>query len=622
MTALLLEVAVRSSALVAGAALVDARLRRRGSAAARHLLWTMTMGALLALPLATATLPRWEISIPVPRTAVPIASETVSAVALPSSALRDTESTRTSGIGDRPSDSAAASGSATALVLYAAGVLILFLRIALEPLALRRLTRSAHDVTDPEWVGLLEEAARQLRLDRPVRLLQSAADVMPMTFGTRRPTVIVPASAGTWTADRRRAVLLHELAHVARRDCFTQTIGSIACACYWPHPGVWWAARRLRVERELACDDRVIAAGTEPRAYAGHLLEIAHSFTAMPAPATALGMARARQLENRLLAIMDAARNRATLHARGRAVAIALAVAALVPVAALRAAVGITATPAMPRAAGAAPQTKSSGPADVTGSWEAQVSQDGAGVYLNFRSGTSSRGRTIPLAELRSTTGVDISTARGPVTFTSKRDAGTFTFDGTCRAGACGGTWTFEANPAFAASLAKRGIGAPTPRQQFKLAVSDIGTAYLDELAKLGYGTPDLEGLVRAADHGVTLDYLRGMADLGYKLGTLDALVQLRDHGVDPEFIRGLQALGYTSAPLEKLVEMRDHGVDPEFVRGLAALGYKGLPLDTLRRMRDHGVDPDFVRRMQQRGGTLTPEELIERRDRGGNDAG
>ncbi len=105
-------------------------------------------------------------------------------------------------------------------------------------------------------------------------------------------------------------MLLHELAHVARLDCLTQTLAMVACAMYWFHPAAWWAARRLRVERELACDDRVIAAGTEPREYAGHLLEIAYALGASRAPALAVTMARRGQLESRLLAALDAARNR------------------------------------------------------------------------------------------------------------------------------------------------------------------------------------------------------------------------------------------------------------------------------------------------------------------------
>ena len=134
---------------------------------------------------------------------------------------------------------------------------------------------------------------------------------MPMAFGTRRPSILIPAIADTWPDDRRRAVVLHELAHVARYDCLTQTLAFAACAMYWFHPAVWWVARRLRIERELACDDRVIAAGTQPREYAGHLLEIAYSFGGHRAPALAVSMARPRQLEGRMLAALDAARNRA-----------------------------------------------------------------------------------------------------------------------------------------------------------------------------------------------------------------------------------------------------------------------------------------------------------------------
>ena len=133
---------------------------------------------------------------------------------------------------------------------------------------------------------------------------------MPMAFGTRRPTIVIPAIADTWAEDRRRAVVLHELAHVARYDCLTQTLAFAACAMYWFHPGVWWVARRLRVERELACDDRVIAAGSGAASMPDHLLEIAYSFGSHRAPALAVSMARPRQLEGRMLAALDAARNR------------------------------------------------------------------------------------------------------------------------------------------------------------------------------------------------------------------------------------------------------------------------------------------------------------------------
>ena len=615
MSQFVLDIIVRASALLAAAALADLVLRRRASAATRHLVWTLAIGALLALPIASYALPEFSVAIPIARSFVPrVAPYTATAI---SNTVATEAVPAPAGASASPSVPPLTPDVViTGLVVaYAAGLVLLLARLVLEPFALRRLTHASRDVTDAAWCRVRDDAAVQLRVRAPVHLLRSERDVMPLTFGTVTPTIVLPASADEWTDDCRRAVLLHELAHVARRDCLVQRIAAFACALYWPHPGVWWAAKRLRTERELACDDRVLASGAPARDYAGYLLEIAHTFRAAPAPATALGMARAQQLERRLLAILDEARNRGAL-GRGRgSVLVAVAIAVFLPMAVVRA--GLT-----PINAASPTPLQTAGAPEVTGTWEVHLSGTPGQVQLTVRRGRSTNSRTMALADLERLAGTTLASASkvpaSTVHFPIRREAGTFTIDGTCRNKACAGTFSFEPSATFGAELAKRGIGRPTPEDQFHLAVADIGIAYLDTLAAAGYAKPDLRTLVRAAQHGVDAGYVKEMAALGYRVGTVETLIRLRDHGVDPEYVRGMAANGLEKLSADDLVRGRDHGVDPEYVRGLAALGYRDLSLDALVNARDHGVDPEYVRGMAANGlQKLSLDELVRARDHG-----
>jgi hypothetical protein len=132
---------------------------------------------------------------------------------------------------------------------------------------------------------------------------------MPMTWGLERPCILLPAEAEDWPDDLLHTVLLHELAHVKRFDYLTQLLARLACAIHWFNPLVWLAARRLRIERELACDDEVLRAGSRASDYAAQLLEMALFLKARPFLAS-VAMARASQLSARLRAVLDSRRAR------------------------------------------------------------------------------------------------------------------------------------------------------------------------------------------------------------------------------------------------------------------------------------------------------------------------
>src|SRR5262249_47386000 len=137
-----------------------------------------------------------------------------------------------------------------------------------------------------------------------------------------------------WPEERRRLVLLHELAHIQRADCLTQLLAQVACVLHWFNPLFWLAAWQLRVERERACDDRVLAAGVSPAAYAHHLLAIARAGRrAGTAPLAGVAMARPSQMEGRLLAVLDSTLPHRAVPRRAARWTVAIGLCLLLPLA-------------------------------------------------------------------------------------------------------------------------------------------------------------------------------------------------------------------------------------------------------------------------------------------------
>src|SRR5439155_20287912 len=122
--------------------------------------------------------------------------------------------------------------AASVLAIWLGGAVIILLSVAVGRLRLRALRRAAQPPSNGDWLALLRLLCDELRVGRPVTLLQSADDVMPVTWGWWQPVILLPAEADEWSPERRRVVLLHELAHVKRWDCLTQMIPRLACAVY------------------------------------------------------------------------------------------------------------------------------------------------------------------------------------------------------------------------------------------------------------------------------------------------------------------------------------------------------------------------------------------------------
>lgn len=625
-----ISILLKASILFLAAGLLQALWGRRMSAATRHLVWTLAAAGFLLVPVFSFVLPPWTIVTTAPENLIESPGIVAGQPHSPFDSVQIAEPLNISM--EQRSLQANPAGfpwfRAFELV-YASVAFVLLLRLIAEFFSAGRLMRGAGEVHDPEWERLLLECCQRMRAGRRIKLWRSHEQIMPAAFGILGGAIVIPAIADTWSEDRRRAVLLHEIAHVVRNDCLTQVLAAVVCSVYWVHPGAWWIARRLRVERELASDDRVLSLGTdEPRKYAGHLLDIAYSLQSGRQTALVVSMAGSGQLEKRLLAVLDGARNRTLPALRSHLLALGILFALLIPIAAATTAARQPAAPGSPvklpgrstfgLAVAGLVQAVSPESADAVGVWEVRPTGQARILHLQLREGGSSYSTTIDLDHTPELP-AGFPGVGGPVHFDMRRDAGTFAVEGVIRNGVGAGTYTFAASATFPDELAKRGFERPGLVEQRLLARTDIGFAFLDELVAQHYARPaHLVELVQAARQGISLSYLRELGRLGYNGGTLGNLLNLSRHGVSPDFIRDLAAAGLPKLSIEDLLRARNSGVDGEYIRALASLGYAKLPLDELVQLRHHGVDADYARDLAAQGYPKLPvDTLIQLRNHG-----
>ena len=301
-----------------------AALLRTRSSTTRHFIWTLTLLGTLTIGIAAFVAP--PVAVPVPLK--PETIETITRSAVVPTAGPQASSPAQDG-GETP-PSQPARTPAFLPTLYVTGLLAVLAWMAVGHIGLARIAAATEEATD-EWI---RDTIARSGITRTVQVAFSASVSAPAAWGS---VVLLPTEAAEWPLARKRAALLHELAHVARRDSLTQTIAGIICAVYWFHPLVWIALRRLRREGEHACDDFVIAGGAEPNEYASHLIDVARITRGRRLIAhAALDMARPSQLEGRVVAVLDGARTRNFASWRTRVAASTVILLLLVPFAAAR----------------------------------------------------------------------------------------------------------------------------------------------------------------------------------------------------------------------------------------------------------------------------------------------
>jgi beta-lactamase regulating signal transducer with metallopeptidase domain len=304
--------------------LAAAALARRRSAALRHWILAAGIGCALAMPALALILPSWGV---------------IAAAAPPSYAPEVRETFVL------PEAAAPAAGPVQPVAVLTATDMLLrvwFAGTALGVMSLLgglgRLSRitSGGRLVEGEWQTQAADLAQAMGLRAPVAFRETSQPGMLVTWGARRPVVLLPEGAASWPADRIRIVAAHELAHVWRGDWPVQLAGELLRVLYWFHPLAWLVCRRLREESEYACDDVVLAMGIARTDYATELVELARAFN-RPAsgwlPASAI--ARSSTLQRRIRAMLTVHLDRRPLSRFTRWCGVGLMLLATAPIAAI-----------------------------------------------------------------------------------------------------------------------------------------------------------------------------------------------------------------------------------------------------------------------------------------------
>jgi uncharacterized protein (TIGR03435 family) len=295
-------------------ALAGARLARRSRAAVRHVLLAAAFAVLVLMPIGSVLAPAVRVEVP---TVAGSIAEPPARATFTDAAPAAAPVNAVVGVMAPPPRSAPRSTSALLLAGWGVGAALFLLPVVVGLWQLRALHRAGQPW--PHGRSVVRQLALDANINRRVDVLLHESIAGPMTCGAVRPTIVLPVDAQAWNGDDLRRAIVHELEHVRRGDWLSQGLARAVCACYWFHPLVWIAWRRLALEAERACDDAVLRRA-EATAYADQLVALAQRLS-IARRRPVLAMANRDDLAARVVAVLD------SRQARGRAGAFAVTLA-------------------------------------------------------------------------------------------------------------------------------------------------------------------------------------------------------------------------------------------------------------------------------------------------------
>ncbi len=412
---------------------------------------------------------------------------------------------------------------------------------------------------------LLARWTQHFGIRRPVRLLASDEISSPLAAGFWQPAVLVPDSLLSRLDDHLADhVVIHELAHLGRRDDWANLLGRLLESAFWFHPVARFILRRLEFERELACDDWVVAAAPSRRSYAASLTRLAEWRMDGASHTLAASMVgRGSQVGRRVRALLDPRRNAAVGISRGVLVLAVMAIGGLLLCAAQ--------TPGLVAFA----DHQEADHQEVVAPVEAPPLPEPPAPP---QAKSPRRAPTTP------------TPAPAPVPAPSPASP------------PAPPTPPQPAAPGFLAALTQAGYGNLDVDEIVELKVQGVTAEFIRQMNAAGSGKLTTRQLVEIRVHGVTPTYLAELKNAGISGYTLEQAKELKVHGVKPAEVAAIHALGFGPYDAGQVVELRIHGVREDFFRALKDHGFASLSLREIVEAKIHGVSAGNLREAQKYG--------------------
>jgi beta-lactamase regulating signal transducer with metallopeptidase domain len=392
-----------------------------------------------------------------------------------------------------------------------------------------------------EWQERLTQLVHKLWIGRPVLLLESALIKIPVVVGFLKPAILVPIGMlAHLPADQVESILLHELAHIRRRDYLFNLVQHVVDTLFFFNPALIWISSLIRTERENCCDDIAIRETRSRR----QLIEALVSFHEYRQREGEYAVAFAGEKENQVVQRVKRIVHK-TNHSLNAGERVVLMGVLLVLSAAF---------------------------VTINHSRKEDVAKK-AVVVTPVTTKPSIRPVTIADTTIKGTKKAAPHASK-PAAAPANREQTTST------------------EPSDTSTVTYLGYRNISLDKLIQMKEHGVTADEIISLRKMGYTNITPDQAIRLRDHGVNVEYINSLTSLGYHPVSLDQAIELRDHGVTTEFVTQLNELGFTHIPLEKVQMLRDRGVSADYISACKKKFGKLFELNDYIKLRDAGINP------------------------------